>query len=236
VFDHEGQNWLTIEEGAGRLIQTAVVDGKLHVLVDSASVAVIDDYVGNEDAFVGIDAGDGVRTIDELMAGAHGPSLLMAANDAGPTPGADDDLLGPYLTGPSLNGTAGADHLVGTSASDWLNGEAGDDRLVGGDGQDVLEGRAGDDSLEGGAGDDSYLLRSDDAGWDVIRDTEGSNLVELDGFAGAQLNAVVTGGKNLVVVADSAPIFTFESFVGNEQAFAGVQVGDEILTAEDLLS
>jgi hypothetical protein len=46
----------------------------------------------------------------------------------------------------------------------------------------------------------------------------------------------VTGGKNLVVVADSAPIFTFEEFVGNEQAFAGIQVGDEIVTADDLLS
>ena len=104
------------------------------------------------------------------------------------------------------------------------------------DGHDVLEGGAGNDRLEGGAGDDRYLLKSDDAGWDIIHDTGGSNLVELDGFAGAQLNAVVTGGKNLVVVADNAPLFTFEDFVGNEQAFAGIQVGDEVLTAEDLLS
>jgi hypothetical protein len=37
-------------------------------------------------------------------------------------------------------------------------------------------------------------------------------------------------------VADSAPLFTIEDFVGNEQAFAGIQVGDEVLTAEDLLS
>jgi len=38
-----------------------------------------------------------------------------------------------------------------------------------------------------------------------------------------------------VVVADGTPIFTFESFVGNEQALAGIQVGDEVLTPEDLL-
>jgi Ca2+-binding RTX toxin-like protein len=236
VFDHEGQNWLTIENGAGHVIQTAVVGSQLHVLADNQAVAIIDDYVGH-DAFVGIDTGEGLLTIDELMAGATpgpAPPLQVSSNPAASSQA--DDLLGAYLSGPSLHGTAGADHLVGTSASDWLNGAGGDDHLVGGDGHDVLEGGAGKDRLEGGAGDDRYLLKSDDAGWDVIHDTAGSNLVELDGFAGAQLKAVVTGGKNLVVVADSAPIFTFEDFVGNEQAFAGIQVGDEIVTAEDLLS
>jgi hypothetical protein len=57
--------------------------------------------------------------------------------------------------------------------------------------------------------------------------------VELDGFAGASLRGVVAG-KNLVVVADNAPIFTFEDYIGNEQAFAGVRV--EVISAEDLLS
>jgi Ca2+-binding RTX toxin-like protein len=236
VFDHDGQNWLTIEDGAGHLIQTAVVGSQLYVLADSKAVAIIDDYVGHEDAFVGIDNGEGLRTIDELMAGATpGPAPVETSSDPAASSQAND-LLGDYLSGPSLNGTAGADHLVGTSASDWLNGNGGDDHLVGSDGHDVLEGGAGNDRLEGGAGDDRYLLKSDDAGWDIIHDTGGSNLVELDGFAGAQLNAVVTGSKNLVVVADNAPLFTFEDFVGNEQAFAGIQVGDEILTAQDLLS
>jgi hypothetical protein len=107
---------------------------------------------------------------------------------------------------------------------------------VGGDGQDVLEGRAGIDRLEGSAGDDRYLLRAEDAGIsDVIHDTEGSNVVELDGFAGTRLQAVVSG-KDLVVVADGAPVFTFEDYVGNEQALAGIRVGDEVVSAEDLLS
>ena len=240
VFDHEGQNRLTIENGAGHQVQTAVVGGKLYVIVDNAPVAIVDDYVGNEDAFVGIDTGAGLKTIDELMApGAdHGPSLAETSSAAGQvtdTAAPDADLLGGYLSGPSLRGTSGADHLIGTSGSDWLQGDAGADHLVGGAGNDVLEGGAGSDLLEGGAGDDRYLLKPEGAGWDIIRDSEGSNLVELQGFAGLRLNGRVIG-EDLVVMADSAPIFTFESFVGNEQAFAGIQVGDEVLTPEDLLA
>jgi hypothetical protein len=101
----------------------------------------------------------------------------------------------------------------------------------------VLQGWAGKDLLEGGAGDDRYLLRAEDAGIsDVIHDTEGANLVELDGFAGTMLKGRVIDGNDLAVVADGAPIFTFEDYVGNEQAFAGVRVGDEVVPAEDLLS
>ena len=241
VFDHQGQNWLTIENGAGHQVQTAVLGGKLYVVVDNNPVAIVDDYVGNEDAFVGIDAGAGLKTIDELMApGAdNGPPLVEGSSEAGPvadTTDTDADLLGGYLSGPSLRGTSGADHLIGTSGSDWLQGDAGADHLVGGAGNDLIDGGAGADLLEGGAGDDRYLLKSEGAGWDIIRDSEGSNLVELEGFAAAKLKGVLIGGKDLVVIADSAPIFTFESFVGNEQAFAGIQVGDEILTPEDLLT
>jgi Ca2+-binding RTX toxin-like protein len=173
------------------------------------------------------------------MAGgtADRPPPLEIAGNAGSSAGAGEDLLGAYLSAPSLHGTAGADHLVGTSGSDWLNGDAGDDHLVGGDGDDIFEGRAGKDLLEGGAGDDRYLLRAEDAGIsDVIRDTEGSNLVELDGFTATMLKARVAAGNDLVVVADGTPIFTFEDYVGNEQAFAGVRVGDEVVSAEDLLS
>ena len=84
-------------------------------------------------------------------------------------------------------------------------------------------------------GDDRFLLRAGDAGWDVIRDTEGSNVVELDGFGGGHARGVVAG-KDLIVVVDSAPVFTFENFVGNEHALAGVQIGDEVLAVDDLLN
>ena len=43
-------------------------------------------------------------------------------------------------------------------------------------------------------------------------------------------------GQNLVVIANYAPLFTFENFVGNEQAFTGVQSGDQFIPTEDLLA
>jgi Ca2+-binding RTX toxin-like protein len=235
VFDHEGRNWLTIEGGAGHLVQTAVAGDQLYVIVDNDVVAVVDSYRGNEDAFVGIDTGAGRRTIDELMApgAADGPPLGEGSSTAASTLHPDDDLLGAYLTQPSLHGTAGDDHLVGTSGADWLVGLAGNDQLSGGAGNDILEGGLGNNLLEGGAGDDRYLFKAGDSG--VIRDSEGSNVAELHGFGGAKLKGIVVDG-DLVVVAKHAPVFTFENFVGNEQAFAGVQIGEQFVATEDLLA
>jgi Ca2+-binding RTX toxin-like protein len=236
VFDHEGHNRLTIEDGGGHRVQTAVGGDQLYVVVHNNVVGVVDGYPGNQDAFEGIDTGAGLYTIDELMApgAGHGPALASASSAGGSALEPEPDLLDPYLTRPNLHGTAGADHLVGTSASDWLSGSAGNDHLLGSGGRDVLEGGAGSDVLEGGAGDDRYLVKTGQAGWDVIRDTEGSNVVELDGFAGAKLNGLLVG-KDLVVVANNAPVFTYEDFASNPEAFGGVRVGDEVVSAEDLL-
>ena len=52
---------------------------------------------------------------------------------------------------------------------------------------------------------------------DTIRDAEGSNVAELDGFAGARLEGAVVG-NDLYVVADHAPLFKVENFVGHEDA------------------
>jgi hypothetical protein len=60
-------------------------------------------------------------------------------------------------------------------------------------------------------------------------------VAELDGFAGAQLNGRVVG-QDLVVVANYAPLCTFEDFLGNQQAFAGVQNGDQFIPTEDLIA
>ena len=238
VFDLEGQNRLTIQDGAGHHVQTALVGDQLHVVVDDAVVAVLDGYRGNEGALVGIDTGAGLHTIDELMVrGApQDPSPVEPSAREESTETADDDLLGAYLTQPSLHGTAGDDHLVGTSDADWLVGGAGKDHLIGGAGDDILQGGTGKDLLEGGAGDDRYLFKAGDGGLStIIRDGDGSNVAELDGFGGAPVKAVVAG-QNLVVVANYAPLFTFEDFVGNEQAFAGIQSGDQFIPTEDLLA
>jgi Ca2+-binding RTX toxin-like protein len=236
LFDHDGRNLLTIEDGAGHRTQTAVVGDELYVVVDNNPVAIIGGYLGSEQAFEGIDSGHGVESIADLMApgAGAGPALATATKAAGPTFVADDDLLGAYLSRPSLTGTTGADQLFGTSSADWLNGDAGNDHLFGGGGRDVLQGRDGSDIMEGGAGDDRYLFTSGETGFDTIRDSEGANIVELDGFAGARLTGRVVG-NDLYVVAEGAPVFAYENFVNNEQAFAGVRIGDELISADDLL-
>ena len=99
----------------------------------------------------------------------------------------------------------------------------------------MLEGGGGSDLLQGGAGDDRYLFRSGESGLDTIRDAEGSNIAELDGFTGARLEGVVVG-RDLIVVADYAPIFKVENYVGNEASFAGVQVDDTLVPTEELFS
>ena len=135
-----------------------------------------------------------------------------------------------------MSGGDSDDELYGGAGNDTLDGGAGSDLLYGGGGNDILQGGSGNDLLEGGAGDDRYLFEAGDGGLGtIIRDGEGSNVAELDGFAGVPLDAKVVG-QNLVVIANYAPLFTFENFVGNEQAFAGVQSGDQFIPTEDLLA
>lgn len=77
----------------------------------------------------------------------------------------DFGVLQIYVRENEVNGTAGADVLVGDihgdtirglGGNDRLEGLTGDDTLIGGDGDDVLIGGAGFDLLDGGRGADTY--------------------------------------------------------------------------------
>lgn len=43
-------------------------------------------------------------------------------------------------------------------------------------------------------------------------------------------------GRDLMVVADYAPLIIVEGFVGNEQSFAGIHSGGSFLATDDLLA
>jgi Ca2+-binding RTX toxin-like protein len=236
VFDHEGSNQLTLEGFDGGTVQTALVGDDLYVLLDNNPIALVSDYRGHEEAWAGIDTGQGPVPFDDLMArptaSAPPPTGAAASTTAG---SGQDDLLSGYLSSPSHLGGAGADQLVGTDAADWLSGLAGNDHLQGGAGNDILEGGSGSDRLEGGAGDDRYLFTSGESGFDTIHDTEGSNVAELHGFGAAKVQGVISG-QNLIVVAANSPLFTVEDFVGHEQAFAGVQTDQGFVPTDDLFS
>ena len=236
VFDHEGSNQLSLAGYDGGTLQTALVGDDLYLMVDHNAIAVVSGYRGHEDAWAGVDTGQGLVSFADLMApnAGSGPPLGSTA-PATVAAAAPSDVLSAYLSSPSHVGGAGTDQLSGSSGADWLSGLAGNDHLRGDAGQDVLDGGAGPDRLEGGAGDDRYLFKSGEWGLDTIRDAEGSNLAELDGFAGARLEGRVVG-NDLYVVADHAPLFKVENYVGHEDAFAGVEVDGELVTTEDLLA
>jgi Ca2+-binding RTX toxin-like protein len=236
IFDHEGSNQLSLEGFAGGTVQTALVGDDLYLIVDHNPAAVVSGYRGHEDAWAGLDTGQGLVPFADLMAqnAGSGPPLASTA-PATAAVAAPGDVLSAYLTSPSHLGGAGADQLSGSSGADWLSGLAGDDHLQGGAGQDVLDGGAGADLLEGGAGDDRYLFKSGEWGLDTIRDAEGSNLAELHGFAGARLEGRVVG-NDLYVVVDHAPLFKVANFVGHEASFAGVEIDGELVTTDDLLA
>jgi Ca2+-binding RTX toxin-like protein len=216
-------------------VQTLIAGDDLYLFVDYNAVAVVESYLGNEGSLLGIDLGQGNQLVDHLMRenGGAGPAASSATSVADSPPSPDDDLLGSWLTRPSLSGGSGSQTLRGTSEADWLSGLDGDDHLEGRAGRDVLEGGAGADLLEGGGGDDRYLFRSSEAGLDTIRDAEGSNIAELQGFTGARLEGVVVG-RDLMVAADYAPLFTVKNFVGNEGTFAGIQNGDSFIPTDQL--
>lgn len=65
----------------------------------------------------------------------------------------------PSISGTSgddtLNGTSGAEIILGLEGNDTINGSGGNDEIFGGDGNDTLNGGDGNDILYGGLGNDS---------------------------------------------------------------------------------
>lgn len=94
----------------------------------------------------------------------------------------------------SPGGTAGADVIQGTNASDVIYGLSGDDIIHAGGGSDYLYGNAGDDQIYGGGGSNNlYGGDGDDVltggtGVNVIHGGAGSDIIH-GGPGGGELNA-----------------------------------------------
>ncbi|WP_419898783.1 hypothetical protein [Roseomonas sp. USHLN139] len=108
----------------------------------------------------------------------------------------------------SLQGTAGADLLVGSNGSDRLTGLAGDDVLQGGAGDDILEGGLGQDVLTGGSGNDRFVYRSlADLDGDTIADFALGDLLDLSAIKGLKFHYgepanSIDGGAHLWLTSD----------------------------------
>jgi hypothetical protein len=101
---------------------------------------------------------------------ASGPTAFDAAIG-----GAQTDIL---------DGGAGDDILIGGAGQDFLTGGANNDTLIGGIGVDSLSGGTGNDRLMGGAEADIYGFTGA-FGSDVIEDSDGQGVLQVEGFAGA---------------------------------------------------
>ncbi|MGZ5050851.1 MAG: putative Ig domain-containing protein [Methylobacter sp.] len=125
-------------------------------------------------------------------------SVRVTATDAGGLKVSDVFDIVVSVQNLALNGTSGADSLIGGYGNDTLNGLAGNDTLIGSAGNDVLDGGAGNDSLKGGVGDDIYIV---DSTADVVVENvnEGLDVVQ------AGVSYVLTNNvENLLLIGTSA--------------------------------
>ena len=89
VFDHEGVNQLQLDGFEGGAVQTALVGDDLYLAVDHNVVAVVSGYRGHEDAWSGIDLGEGPVPIADLMAATGAaPAGATTATSAALAPAA----------------------------------------------------------------------------------------------------------------------------------------------------
>ncbi|MCW5263101.1 hypothetical protein D5045_24085 [Verminephrobacter eiseniae] len=93
--------------------------------------------------------------------------LIVFGNDADDVMQGTSNILG--------------DHLYGGAGDDRLSGFDGADHLEGNAGNDTLDGGAGSDTLVGGTGNDTYRLQTGTVGIDTLVDTQGDNVIEVDG-------------------------------------------------------
>lgn len=152
---------------------------------------------------------DGIWTLggdDVVFASFESERILLnRGNDTVYGGGGDDEVFGGQQDD-RIFGEDGNDFLRGDRDGDMIEGGEGDDRLFGGkgndqlfgnDGEDILSGDLGIDSLTGGGDRDIFILRTDEASFDlnqvdVITDFDwfesGDKIALTDGLTEADID------------------------------------------------
>ena len=202
----------TVTSGAtGTVPENAVAGTVVYTVTGSdvdAATTLVYSLSGTDAALFNIDSANGALRLNSPanFEAKNSYSLDVIASD-----GALSDSraitvnVTDVLEGLLLDGTAGADSLLGSLIDDTINGLDGNDTLDGAGGADSMNGGLGFDSLIGGTGNDT-LRGADQA--DTLRGGEG--------------NDYLYGGKGL----DS-----LDGGIGNDQLFG--LVGNDTLLGFD---
>ncbi|MGQ0685021.1 calcium-binding protein [Bradyrhizobium sp.] len=149
--------------------------------------------------------------LERLLRSDSGFADFLASLTGG---SAGHDHLNGTSGGNFLFAGAGADTLAGMAGNDMLNGGSGDDKVWGGSGNDSLAGGTGNDLLVGGFGADrmdggngnDVLLSRSDAGEMVAAQDGKTQIFAAESAAFTQTNDTLTGGRG-------ADTFRFEGMV-----------------------
>jgi len=167
---------------------------------------------------------DNVRLTGEddhdVVGSAKGDTIWGNAGDNRLYGGDGDDIL--YAGG-------GDNRLEGGAGNDHLHAGSGTDQLFGGAGDDVLYGGEGESELLGGDGDDLYVFGLAEGGKPTVFDHQGVNRLRFDGPGRADDVAARLDGDDLVLAHNGADIVRLDAYAGNRDAFAGVELGGEVL-------
>ncbi len=132
---------------------------------------------------------------------------------------------------PPINGTAGADVLIGASDVDYINGFGGDDILRGMAGADVLDGGEGADTASyagSGAGVTVNLASSAASGGDAAGDT----FTSIENVTGSSFNDTLTGDTGNNRLDGGAGLDTMAGGAGDDTYAADVST-DKITELAD---
>lgn len=123
IFDHEGANRLVLEGVVDETIEASLIGNDLYITADQTPVAMIGDYVGNESALAGVDFGQGLTSVDNLLVDNPDLGSTVAAIEASRADAIANNPLRAHddLTAPTQLGTNAADgRFPGTDGDDWL--------------------------------------------------------------------------------------------------------------------
>lgn len=147
------------------------------------------DGTGGNDTLIGTNDRDDIdgRAGDDILRGRGGNDDLDG--DGG------SDILWGGAGRDGLDGDSGNDHLLGGRGNDELEGDDGNDVLHGGGGRDRLDGGDGHDVLIGGRGPDVFEFERGDGNDRIADFDDGSDVIRLDDFSRAQVEAVIAGAQ-----------------------------------------